>query len=107
MSELKMSDVFTLPMCFDGEYVRSGDYWNVIKFDRSDSNVKQQAECVVLAINSYDSHTEQIAKLTKGVELLRKALKLVKVNLSYSQDAFAGEYIQMAKKALSETELSN
>ena len=70
MSDIKMSDVFELPMlCEHGDgYIYSNDLSNQILFDDSDNNCFDQKEAASLAINSYDTNQAEIARLTKALE---------------------------------------
>lgn len=73
MSDMKMSDVFELPMvCEEGDgYLYSNDLRYSIVFDDSDLNMMTQKQSVAHAINNHDRMVEEIAEL-KGavVELL-------------------------------------
>lgn len=81
MSELKMSDVFELPVVVvnGGEdhlldiVTDEGDGCCVVYF--GDIHQVKSAEYAAKAINSYDTHVEQIEKLTRDVEVLRGALR--------------------------------
>lgn len=69
--EMKMSDLFDLPMFMDGaSAVISNDHRYSLEFDVSDSNVGHQMELVCHAINNHDTLTEQVRKLTGDYQSL-------------------------------------
>lgn len=72
MSELKMSDVFRLPMLYEvgDSYIYSEDCRYSIKFDSSDASCFKQMQVVANAINSHD-------KLTAENKRLREALSVI------------------------------
>lgn len=104
MSELKMSEIFDLPMlAVSGEMLCGDDgrWW-------ASFNDYDEAVALAVAVNAYDSHVEQIAKLTKDVEILRTALMLVDTHDEYhTQPWFDCGYSKVVDFALYETEPSN
>lgn len=102
MSELKMSEVFLLPVNGLAKKIESSET-NQVGCDGV-----SEFDAIDAAINSYDSHTEQIAKLTKDVEMLRGAALVMRMNLNrYNNPPPAvKESIDLLEKALTETEPS-
>ncbi len=114
MSDLKMSDVFSLPVSTNMDLARIIMDDDGALFSAIPENLNMQCE----AINSYDSHVEQIAKLERDVEMLRGALSKVLHNIGLlDEDAFGqgmmantpswsirDERINDIEKALAETE---
>lgn len=117
MSGLKMSSVFNLPLyVHDGAIMCQG----VVKNSQPHPEVMMKAVCysgdevllsyaVANAINSYDNHAEQVAKLTRDVDLLRKALMWMKadyvssIDSPYSQLDYDDEMMEAVTKALTAT----
>ena len=63
MKDMKMSDVFNLPMIQGITCIMSSDHRHEIVFDESDSDVGEQIECVANAINNHDKLAEAESKL--------------------------------------------
>lgn len=111
MSELKMSEVFWLPLKLDSPWcgICSGEKQ---VFEPNYNFYPQweiESKAAIEAINSYDIHVKQIANLTKDVEVLRGAVLLMMMTLNgYSNPPPAvKKAITVLEKALSETEPSN
>ena len=91
MSKIKMSDAFKLPIVVDTEY---DDY--TVNEVNCLGLVERHADYAVIAINSYDSNQELMAKQAEQIELLREALsEISKVSGRVSP--------QIARKALAAT----
>ncbi|CAH9013256.1 putative coil containing protein [Vibrio phage 199E37-1] len=79
MSEVKMSDVFELPMVQGSIVLMSNDHRYVIEFDASDSNVGDQIESVAHAVNNHDRLQQENA------ELLEHLANLVTESIALAQ----------------------
>ncbi len=105
MSDVKMSEVFNLPMlCEDGDgYIYSADCRHSIRFDDTDVNCMEQKTVVSTAINSYDSNQELIAKQAAQIEQLREALANIMCYESVIYVYCGSAYAEAALKALEAT----
>ena len=81
MSELKMSDVFKLPMIVDGNDVESQPYQHSCMSYEMKSDItcdsSDDARYVAHAINSHDSMVEQLAKQQEEIAEYREIISIL------------------------------
>lgn len=105
MSESKLNDLFTGEICYEYEPLSECFKFSI----QDDKGVilgawhEGIADFACTAIESYYTNQDLITKQAEQIKMLRKALVACKVNLSYSDDTFAGGYIELANKALEAT----
>ncbi len=109
MSDLKMSDLFHLPLHRNGFYVESEEYRPQLSpvdlIDTIECCTAQEAEAVCHAINSHDKLVSGLAESQAEVERLRECLCSIQsmcigeLSMNYKLDACSiGQMISNATK---------